>query len=110
MEQTTYCKPRDPSTATRHLFVGNCGPALGIDASALRDLFSPYGTVERVHLADAQSGSFAYISFDTVDAASAALAALNGAVPPAANRPLAVRYADVQLPKARHALLPCAFS
>lgn len=56
---------------TSHLYVANCGPAVGISLSDIKKAFETFGPVVNVQLAGT-SGSRVYVSYDTVENAVAA--------------------------------------
>ena len=96
-----FCRPKH-NQATKHIFVGNCGTALGYPEEAIRAEFRQLGA-EQVHI-PAQS-SHIYASFPSVQLAQEALSTLNSR--PYANlgnRQLTAKYADVRQPQV--ALLP----
>lgn len=84
---------------TRHLFVGNCGPGVGVDAEALESIFSQFGTA-RVIVPEHQENprsAFVFATFDNEDEATAALLSLNGRpCESAGGRKLTVKYADLK--------------
>lgn len=87
---------------TRHLAVGNCGPAEA-NQEALGALFAPYGgtvTPGRGHMA--------FVSLLTADAAAAALAALQGSTHASlpGSGPLALKYAELDDDSAAASLEP----
>lgn len=64
---------------TAHLYVANCGPAVGIPISVIRDAFSMFGRVTSVlQPAGDSSGSRVYVSYVNVSDAVAARQAWNG--------------------------------
>eukprot|EP00475_Leptophrys_vorax_P020761 TRINITY_DN284_c0_g1_i2.p1 TRINITY_DN284_c0_g1~~TRINITY_DN284_c0_g1_i2.p1 ORF type:complete len:265 (-),score=74.15 TRINITY_DN284_c0_g1_i2:1620-2414(-) len=77
------------SSASRCLFVANFGPR--ITERVLEDLFSPYGKIARIAI-NAERKNFAFIEFENVDDASAALKALHKY--PFQERELTVEYSD----------------
>lgn len=88
-----FCRPRhkDP---TRHLFVGNCGPSLGIDEARAVQIFSPFGPAS-VSLPDPVK-SHLFVSYPTAEQAANALQALNQkACPETGGRSLVIKFADV---------------
>ena len=84
---------------TRHLFVGNCGPGVGIDAEALENIFKQFGTA-RVIVPEHQENprsAFVFATFDNEDEATAALLSLNGRpCASAGGRKFTVKYADLK--------------
>ena len=91
-----FCRPKH-TAATKHLFVGNCGTALGYSEEAIRAQFSQLGAVGVCIPAES---SYIYVSFPSVELAEEALGTLTS-TPCAAlgNRQLTVKYADVRRPK-----------
>ena len=76
----------------------------------LRDMFSPFGSVQEsriLHRGDDIRGAGALVRMNNVEAASRAIAALNGHMPRShlgeslTNQPLLVRFADSPEEKAR---------
>ena len=84
---------------TRHLFVGNCGPGVGIDRQAVEAVFAKFGKAT-VILPEAQQNprsAFVFVTFNCEAEATAALAALNGK--PCAStggRIFTIKYADLK--------------
>lgn len=84
---------------TRHLFVGNCGPGVGIDRQALEAVFGEFGKANVIIPETQQNprSAFVFVTFDCEGEATAALAALNGK--PSAStggKPFAIKYADLK--------------
>lgn len=73
MDETPPIVFGKPSHAmpTSHLYVANCGPAVGISLSDIKKAFETFGPVVNVQLAGT-SGSRVYVSYDTVENAVAA--------------------------------------
>lgn len=90
---------------TRHLFVGNCGPGVGIDRQALEAVFGEFGKATVV-LPEAQQNprsAFIFVTFEREAEATAALAALNGRpCASAGGRSFAVKYADLKKDQVSH--------
>ena len=88
-----FAKPSSRgSSTTPHLFVANCGPALGLPLSQIRDAFHSFGPVSDVCLADA-SGCRVIVSFDRAADAESALSTLNTLpCPSLGNRILHLQY------------------
>lgn len=99
---TKFCKPTH-SNPTRHLFIGNCGPAVGLKENDIRSIFEKFGVVENVCISPEAHKSYIYLTYDTVASASAALSALNGApaIRDSARRVFVIRYADTKTIKVR---------
>jgi hypothetical protein len=92
-----FCKPKHQQP-TQHVFVGNCGTALGLTEEDIRSFFTQLGAQQTHVPAEA---SHIYATFPTVEAAQQAVAILSST--PAADlgsRVLTVKYADVREPKA----------
>lgn len=70
---TRFFRPA-PGKPTTHLFIGNCGPSVGVELSDIEAFCAEYGDVI-VSQPDA-SRAFAFASFATSDQASTALEAL----------------------------------
>ena len=90
-----FCKPT-PGSATRHLFVGNCGPAVGLTEFQVHKYFLRTGA-EAVVIPDSTQGatSHVFVSYKSVADAETVLKALNDE-PPAelGNRKLTLKYAE----------------
>ena len=85
--------------ATRHLFVGNCGPGVGIDSAAIDQIFSEFGSATVVVPEQQQNprSAFIFVSYPAVANATAALKALGQKTCAAAgNRLLTIKYADLK--------------
>ncbi|KAL3688151.1 hypothetical protein R1sor_014460 [Riccia sorocarpa] len=70
-------KPGAEQEPTAHLFVANCGPAVGLSVNTIKTVFSAFGPVEAVRLAG-DSGTRVVVSFENVQDAAAAKKALDG--------------------------------
>jgi alkylated DNA repair protein alkB family protein 8 len=68
------CKDETP---TEHLYVANCGPAVGLQMSAIEEAFSSFGELAGMRAAD-DSGTRMVISFQRVEDAVAAKEAWSG--------------------------------
>ncbi|KAL3818369.1 hypothetical protein ACJIZ3_004274 [Penstemon smallii] len=82
-----------------HLYVANCGPALGLSHDTIASVFGTYGEVKGVYAAD-DSGTRVIVSYNENTSAEAALKALNGH--PCSNlagRSLHIRYSVQSLGK-----------
>ena len=97
-----FRKPHPRQPATRYLFVGNCGPAVGVDTSSLDALFKPLGATEV--LVPHPDASHVYVTFrDEHAAAQARLHLASPACGLAQTRHLIVKHADVKKePQVRH--------
>ena len=72
-----FVKPsRALQEPTAHLYVANCGPAVGISLSEIKEAFQGFGPVLRVHPAG-DSGSRVYVSYANESDAVAAREAWN---------------------------------
>ncbi|KAL6549757.1 Alkylated DNA repair protein alkB 8 [Orobanche minor] len=60
-----------------HLYVANCGPALGLPYETIASVFSTYGEVRGVYAAD-ESGTRVIVSYCDTNSSQAAMKALNG--------------------------------
>ena len=88
-----FCKPKHLKP-TKHLFVGNCGTALGLSTAPITAFFETFGACA-VHAPDGASHTFA--SFRTAEAAEEAVRALSGRpVSELGDRVLTVKYSDVK--------------
>ena len=84
---------------TRHLFVGNCGPGVGITRQAVEAVFREFGKATLIIPETQQNprSAFVFVTFDCETDATAALKALNGR--PCAStggRTFTVKYADLK--------------
>lgn len=94
---------------TRHLFVGNCGPGVGIGKQALEAVFGEFGKATVIIPENQQNprSAFVFVTFDCEEAATAALASLNGK--PCAStggRTFTIKYADLKKEQAGYHNLP----
>lgn len=97
MADPVFCRP-SVGHATRHLFVGNCGPRVGLSEQQIQNLFSDYGEAN-VHIPDPDA-SHVYVSYPNEQQAHAAMAALSDQpVSQAGNRAFNIRYADIKVRK-----------
>lgn len=79
-----------------HLFVANCGPAVGLSHDTIASVFSSFGEIKGVFAAD-ESGARVIVSYCDESSAKAALEALNGhPCPDLGGRFLHIRYSVVQ--------------
>ncbi|KAH6804467.1 RNA-binding family protein [Perilla frutescens var. frutescens] len=60
-----------------HLYVANCGPAVGLSIETISSAFGTYGEVEGVYAAD-ESGTRVIVSYHDKSSSQAAMKALNG--------------------------------
>ena len=89
-----YTKPRGPEP-TRHLFIGNSGPAVGVPLAAIQAQLAGFGPVQRLTAPNpAQARVFA--SFETADGASAALRAGSQISAALGGRALVFKYAALE--------------
>jgi alkylated DNA repair protein alkB family protein 8 len=104
--QMTFGKPPH-GMPTPHLYVANCGPAVGISFSDIKKAFETFGPVVNVQPAGT-SGSRVYVSFDSVDNAVAARGAWNSVPCDAlAGRVMVIQHAVLQTqPSVSLPLLP----
>lgn len=90
-----FCKPKGP-VATRHIFVGNCGPAVGLAEEQVQHFFQNKGAQAVTFPTSTQVGSsHVFVTFETAAEAQAVLNALNAK--PAAeleNRRLVIKFAE----------------
>ena len=94
-ERDMFCKPRG-NAATRHLFVGNCGPAVGLTEAQVQQFFEGTGA-QAVTIPALSEGasSHIFVTYQNAAEADAVLRALNDK--PAAelsNRKLVIKFAD----------------
>lgn len=94
----SFGKPK-PGHVTEHLFVGNCGPSVGINRDVLTELFNGFGEA-RLIVPEQQRNprsAYVFVSYIRQEDATAALGALDGkACASAGNRVLSVKYADLR--------------
>lgn len=72
----TCPKGRDYESSP-HLYVANCGPAVGLSYEIIASVFGTYGEVKGVYAAD-ESGTRVIVSFQEKGSAQRALKELNG--------------------------------
>ncbi|XP_073131873.1 alkylated DNA repair protein ALKBH8 homolog [Henckelia pumila] len=72
----TCPKGRDDESSP-HLYVANCGPAVGLSYEIIASVFGTYGEVKGVYSAD-ESGTRVIVSFQEKGSAQCALKELNG--------------------------------
>ena len=88
-----FCKPKSDEP-TRFLFVGNCGPAKGLQQEDVERLFAPFGEVE-VELGEVEK-SYVLVTYQESTQAEAAVRHFTEVD---ASRQFMIRYADVKPPK-----------
>ncbi|KAG8375257.1 hypothetical protein BUALT_Bualt10G0081700 [Buddleja alternifolia] len=71
------CPRRGDGESSPHLFVANCGPAVGLSYDTIASVFGAYGEVKGVYAAD-DSGTRVIVSYCDNISAQAAMKALNG--------------------------------
>ncbi|KAL0030888.1 hypothetical protein WJX77_011841 [Trebouxia sp. C0004] len=84
---------------TRHLFVGNCGPSVGVDQETVTKLFGQYGTATVTVPEQKQNphSAFVFVSYANVEEAIAALSALNDKpCAQAHGRRFVIKHADLK--------------
>ncbi|KAA6429599.1 MAG: tRNA methyltransferase 9 [Trebouxia sp. A1-2] len=84
---------------TRHLFVGNCGPGVGVDQETLTQLFGQYGTATVTVPEEKQNphSAFVFVSYGNTEEAIAALSALNNKpCAQAHGRRFVIKHADLK--------------
>lgn len=93
-----FTRPKGGDTGSSpHLYVANCGPALGLSYDTIASVFGEYGEVEGVYDAD-ESGTRVIVSFHDTRSSEAAMQALNGCpCPRFGGRSLHIKY-SVQSP------------
>lgn len=64
-------RPSNTHVPTRYLFVGNCGPNVGLDCDATLEIFAPFHPIEIEHTKDHKS--YVFVVFSEIDSATAAL-------------------------------------
>ena len=87
----TYCKPRG-SEPTRHLFIGNTGPAIGTALADIQAQLSEFGDVQQIVAPD-QGQARVFASFETSDSAQAAHRAASQISAALGGRALVFKYA-----------------
>ncbi|KAK9805819.1 hypothetical protein WJX73_003535 [Symbiochloris irregularis] len=88
-----FTKPKD-SCPTSHLFLGNCGPAVGISIQTIAEVLHQFENVT-VTVPDALLARV-YVSFQNSQSAEQAAELLRRPVPAFDDRPLAVKYAALK--------------
>lgn len=84
---------------TRHLFVGNCGPSVGVGQEAVTQLFGQYGTATVTVPEHKQNphSAFVFVSYDNIEEATAALSDLNNKpCAQAHGRRFVIKHADLK--------------
>ncbi|KAL0051627.1 hypothetical protein WJX82_010933 [Trebouxia sp. C0006] len=84
---------------TRHLFVGNCGPSVGVGQEAVTQLFGQYGTATVTVPEHKQNphSAFVFVSYANIEEATAALSALNNKpCAQAHGRRFVIKHADLK--------------
>jgi len=82
---------------TRHLFVGNCGPSVGVDQETVTQLFGQYGTAIVTVPEQNPHSAFVFVSYDNIEEANAALSALNNKpCAQAQGRRFVIKHADLK--------------
>ncbi|KZV31720.1 hypothetical protein F511_00524 [Dorcoceras hygrometricum] len=71
------CPKRRADESSPHLYVANCGPAVGLSYEKIASVFGTYGDVKGVYAAD-ESGTRVIVSFQEKGSAQSALKELNG--------------------------------
>lgn len=71
------CPKGDDGESSPHLYVANCGPAVGLSYETIASVFGTYGEVKGVHAAD-ESGTRVIVSYHDTSSSLAAMKALNG--------------------------------
>lgn len=71
------CPKGGDGESSPHLFVANCGPAVGLSHETIASVFATYGEVRGVYAAD-ESGTRVIVSFHDKSSSQAAMKALNG--------------------------------
>lgn len=87
-----FCRPFS-AAPSRYLFVGNCGPSVGLDVPSIQSLFANYGPVE----VDITEPAKSYV-FLTFPAASLATEAMKHFKEIDTSRCFVMHYADVKAP------------
>ncbi|KAL5706999.1 tRNA (carboxymethyluridine(34)-5-O)-methyltransferase [Ranunculus cassubicifolius] len=88
------------SCSKQHLYVANCGPAVGLSLEEIASAFGRFGEVTGVHPAD-QTGARVVVSYSNHTSAEAALHAFHGyPCPLLSNRLLHIRYSTHIIPNA----------
>ncbi|PIN26275.1 tRNA methyltransferase [Handroanthus impetiginosus] len=71
------CPKGGDAESSPHLYVANCGPAVGLSYDKVASVFGTYGEVEGVYPAD-ESGTRVIVSYLDKSSSEAAMKALNG--------------------------------
>ncbi len=102
-----FVKPKK-NKATRHLFVGNCGPAVGVEEHSIATFFNRYKSVAVVIPESPAGASHVFLSFASVEDAQIAVLELSEkAFEELGNRTLKVKYADLKESTVRsHHIMP----
>ena len=89
-----YCKPRG-SEPTRHLFIGNTGPAVGVSLSQIHAELQSFGSLEELTAPEEAQGRV-FASFVTADQAQAACKSAKAVAASLGGRPLVFKYAALE--------------
>lgn len=101
MKAGYFHKPAD-SAPTAHLFIANCGPAVGISEERVQDLLTGLGALR----IDLSRESIVCASFDNAADAEQARASLaSPATKSIFGRTFVVKFADYVVPEVSHAYL-----
>ncbi|KAL7122492.1 hypothetical protein ACP275_01G048900 [Erythranthe tilingii] len=71
------CPKGGDSESSPHLYVANCGPAVGLSYETIATVFGAYGELKGVYAAD-ESGTRVIVSYHNESSSRAAMKALNG--------------------------------
>jgi hypothetical protein len=96
-----FGKPKN-NKATRHIFVGNCGPGVGVNGCSIRSFFQKFGATAVTFPDSPENVSHVFVSFDSVEDAKQVLQTVSGkAWKELGNRALVIKYAEVREAKVR---------
>lgn len=71
------CPKGEDGNSSPHLYVANCGPAVGLSYETIASAFGEFGEVKGVYAAD-ESGTRVIVSYHDQSSSQAAMKALNG--------------------------------
>lgn len=96
------CPKGEDGKSSPHLYVANCGPAVGLSYDMIASAFSAFGEVMSVHAAD-ESGTRVIVSYHDQSSSQAAMEALNGhPCPSLGGRSVHIQYSVQSLGKVLH--------
>ncbi|EPS62087.1 hypothetical protein M569_12707 [Genlisea aurea] len=74
-----FRNPKDGEKCSPHLYVANCGPALGLSDETIASVFGKFGEIHGVHAAD-DTGNRVIVSYSDSSSSRVAMESLNGKI------------------------------